>query len=153
MHEIWTWQGDTSVLPHKVTEILNQVSVFDENDPKHKSDDPFDFERPYKSDFIKARLKSLMSDNRFCPEGFFFITSRSQAVGCCMVLIDLNTGRPNCYKLEYLATIPSAQGNGVEEALVQLALKYCLITSQKGVQVDSEPEISCAISEEYIRDH
>ena len=59
LHEIWTWQGDTSVLPHKVVEIMNQVSVFDQNDPKFASDDPFDFERPYKSDDIKNRITNM----------------------------------------------------------------------------------------------
>ena len=34
LHEIWTWQGDTSVLPHKVVEIINQVSIYDPNDPQ-----------------------------------------------------------------------------------------------------------------------
>ena len=68
------------------------MSVYDADDSKYKSDDPFDFERPFKSDYIKARLKSLISDKRFNPDGFFFITHRSQAVGCCMVLIDLNSG-------------------------------------------------------------
>ena len=49
-------------MPHKVTEILNQVSVFDENDPKFAIDDPFEaFERPYKSDNIKARINDLMN--------------------------------------------------------------------------------------------
>ena len=57
MHEVWVWQGDTSVLPFKVTEILNQVSVFDESDPNMKCDDPFEaFERPYKSEAIKNRI-------------------------------------------------------------------------------------------------
>ena len=34
LHEIWNWQGDTSVLPHKVVEILNSVSVYDKSDPQ-----------------------------------------------------------------------------------------------------------------------
>ena len=59
LHEIWTWQGDTSVLPHKVVEILNQISVYDQTDPKYANDDPFDFEKPYKSDVIKERISQM----------------------------------------------------------------------------------------------
>ena len=86
LHEIWTWQGDTSVLPHKTAEILNQVSIYDKNDPKFQPDDPFDFEIPYKSDEIKKLVADLKNLNNFDPDGFFFITCRSTAVGCCMVL-------------------------------------------------------------------
>ncbi len=59
LHEIWTWQGDTSVLPHKVVEIINQVSIYDPNDPQFKNDDPFDFEKPYRSEDVKKRIKML----------------------------------------------------------------------------------------------
>ena len=65
LHEIWTWEGDTSVLPHKVTEILNSVAIFDENDPQFQSDDPFDFERPYKSDQIASLIKQGQNDGSF----------------------------------------------------------------------------------------
>ena len=52
LHEAWSWEGDTSVLPHKVAEILNSIAIYDASDPKFASDDPFDFERPYKSEQI-----------------------------------------------------------------------------------------------------
>ena len=129
LHEIWTWEGDTSILPHKVTEILNSVSVFDENDPKFADDDPFEaFERPYKADEIKARLKCLMADNAFQPDGFFFLTNRSQAVGCCMVL----TTPEKTFKIEYLSTIPGSIGSGVEQSLILLALKFCFKKCPEG---------------------
>ena len=74
------------MLPHKVVEILNQISVFDANDPKYAKEDPFDFEIPYKSDNIKAMISEMSKSGQFDPEGFFFLTCRSTAVGCCMVL-------------------------------------------------------------------
>ena len=49
------------------------------------SDDPFDFEKPYKSEDIKNRIEGMQSNKTFDPEGFFFLTCRSSAVGCCMV--------------------------------------------------------------------
>ena len=59
LHEVWTWEGDTSILPHKLTEILNQVAVYDESDPKYAKDDPFDFEIPYKANDFKKQIKEL----------------------------------------------------------------------------------------------
>ena len=59
LHEVWTWQGDTSVLPFKVVEILNSVSVFKEED--FPIDDPFEsLERPFKSDDMKLKIDNLI---------------------------------------------------------------------------------------------
>ena len=52
---------------------------------------------------------------------------RSQSVGQCMVLYNGNSE----YKIEYLSTLPSSIGSGVEQALIRLALKYCLVTAPK----------------------
>ena len=67
LHEIWTWQGDTSVLPHKVVEILNQVAVYDKADPRYQQEDPFDFEIPYKSEDFKKEIESLQKAGKFDP--------------------------------------------------------------------------------------
>uniref|UniRef100_A0A7S3CJJ1 N-acetyltransferase domain-containing protein n=1 Tax=Strombidium rassoulzadegani TaxID=1082188 RepID=A0A7S3CJJ1_9SPIT len=144
LHEIWTWQGDTSILPHKVTEILNQVSKFDLGDPRFQNEDPFDFEKPFKSVQIARQIRELQEGGSFDPSAFFFITYRSQAVGCCMVVRD----DPNSldFKIEYLATVPKSIGSGVEETLVQLALKYIL--SHEG-----EVKIAVEMENEFLREH
>ena len=77
LHEMWNWEGDTSVLPHKVTEIMNSVSVFNAEDPQFQSDDPFDFERPYKSDNIRKIIDTEIKNGTFDTNSFIFVTYRS----------------------------------------------------------------------------
>ena len=55
--EIWTWQGDTSVLPYKFESVLNSASSFEDEHYKHNE---------LKEKYIK--------DARFNPDGFFFLT-------------------------------------------------------------------------------
>ena len=116
LHEMWTWEGDTSVLPHKVVEILNQVSVYDTEDPQFQSDDPFDFERPYRAAEVSKHINGLIASKHFESDAFFFITARSSSVGCCWVNTNLKGENPNeaLFSLEYIATIPGSQGTGVE---------------------------------------
>ena len=121
LHEVWTWQGDTSVLPYKVVEILNQVSIFDEADPRCQREDPFDMEIPFKAVNIKNWVAEMQRQGQFDPQGAFFITTRSQAVGCIIVL----KVSENSFKLEYLASL-SDGSRGIEKCLCDYALRFCL---------------------------
>ena len=83
------------------------------------------------------------------PNGFFFITNRSTTVGCCMVVADPdNTAN---FSLEYLSTIPSSIGSGVEQTLLWLALKFC--HTQWKSQGGTKGQIILKLSEDYIREH
>jgi ribosomal protein S18 acetylase RimI-like enzyme len=58
---------------------------------------------------------------KFDPNGFFFLTYRSHAIGLCMAWPLGN----NEYELKFLCSVPSQRNKGVEEALLTLALEYC----------------------------
>lgn len=73
--EIWTWQGDTSILPFKFESVLNSAAT----DPDHLGFG--------ESIFQHEQLKQTYIDNaRFDPDGFFFITYRSNAIGLAQCL-------------------------------------------------------------------
>lgn len=71
--EIWTWQGDTSVLPHKFESVLNAAAT----EPDHLGWG--------KNVFNADRLaRDFIDVDDFDPEGFFFLTHRSNAIGLAM---------------------------------------------------------------------
>ena len=57
------------------------------------------------------------------------------------------------FKIEFLATIPNSQGTGVEQSLISLAIRYCLITVPKKLGITDPINIILCLDEEYIRDH
>ena len=59
--EIWTWEGDKSVLPHKWSETLKSTFGI-EIDPQ-----------TLKSEYVE--------NENFDPNGFFFVTYRSNSIG------------------------------------------------------------------------
>ena len=64
--EIWTWQGDTSILPFKFESVLNAAAT----EPTYVGFG--------KSIFKHTELKKIYIERAdFDPEGFFFITYRS----------------------------------------------------------------------------
>ena len=158
LHEMWTWEGDTSVLPHKVVEILNQVSVFDTEDPQFQSDDPFDFERPYRAVEVSKHINGLINAKDFETDSFFFITARSSSVGCCWVNTTASAENPNeaLFTLEYIATIPGSQGSGVEQSLIEMAMRYCLIVHPKKLNIELDKfsfQIVMNLDQGYISEH
>ena len=77
-----------------------------------------------------------------------------------MVLCIQQTDSQLAFKIEWLSTIPSSIGSGVEDTLILLALKYCLITAPKSKLGVSELEksqcrvdILFSLDCEYLRDH
>ena len=60
---------------------------------------------------------------RFDPEGFFFLTYRSNAIGLTLAYraVDDET----CFEIPYLVAVPSHRNKGVEKALLALILEYC----------------------------
>jgi len=59
--ETWTWQGDTSVLPHKWSEVISSVTG--------------------KEVSSKELKENYVKHASFDPDGFYFITYRSHAIG------------------------------------------------------------------------
>ena len=73
--EIWTWQGDTSILPFKFESVLNSAAT-----------EP-DYVGFGKSIFQHEQLKKAYIEHpAFDPDGFFFITYRSNAIGLAQCL-------------------------------------------------------------------
>ena len=117
--EIWNWQGDTSVLPFKFESILNSAS-----------------EEPEKYSH-SALKKEHIDQAAFDPEGFFFLTSRSNAIGLTYAIPmpdDATT-----YRVPYLVSTPCHKKEGVEQCLLALVLKYCQSKGAKRVTVDAPP--------------
>ena len=73
--EIWTWQGDTSILPLKFEGVLNNACT-----------QP-DYVGWGKQVFTADQLKVDFVDAAgFDPNGFFFLTHRSNAIGLAVCL-------------------------------------------------------------------
>ena len=107
--EIWNWQGDTSVLPFKFESVLNAASIEPEA-------------------YSHTKLKqTYVSDERFDPMGFFFLTSRSQAIGLTFAF--KSETDEDTFEIPYLVCVPKHKEKGVEQALLSLILTYI---KQKG---------------------
>merc|ERR1711957_439147 len=102
LSEVWTWQGDTSVLPFKFESILNAASDNEEL-------------------FVAKELsQKWCKGSDFDPNGFFFITYRSQAIGLTFAK-EIQNGE---YEIPYMVAVPSHLNKGVEQALMVLVLTY-----------------------------
>ena len=89
-------------MPFKFETILNNCS-----------DEP----EKYKHGLLK---KQFIDDKGFDPNGFFFLTYRSNAIGLTFAL----PTAPNEYRIVYLCCIPSHRNKEVREALLVLLLKH-----------------------------
>ncbi len=106
--EIWTWQGDTSILPFKFESVLNAAAM------------PKDHVGFGCQKFNHVDLKKQFIDrNDFDPNGFFFITYRSTAIGLALTLKD-----DQGWTIPFLTAIPSHYGKGVENCLLNLVIQY-----------------------------
>ena len=55
------------------------------------------------------------------------------------------------YKIEYLSTVPGSLGTGVEQSLISLAIRYCLVTVPKKTGLTDPLNIYISLDEEFIR--
>ncbi len=94
--EIWNWEGDVSILPFKWLDLIRNTGIsVDKN--------------------IKEDLKINYYDNSdFDQKSFFFITSRSDTLGCAYLENDT---------IIYLLVNKRHVGKGVENSLVKLCAK------------------------------
>ena len=110
--EMWNWEGDLTVLPHKWAEVLNEdlgEEVFDS----------------------KQLKENFVQKPEFDPLAFFFITSRSNALGS---ILSWPTNEPGVYDILNLASKQS-RTEGVEKALVLLSLNYLKKKGAKLVEI------------------
>ena len=101
--EIWNWQGDTSILPYKFESVMNAVSA-------------------QAGLYTHTGLKQdYVMNERFDPDGFFFLTYRSNAIGLTLAYrTDEHT-----FELPFLVCVPGHRNKGVEKALLALILQFC----------------------------
>ena len=59
---------------------------------------------------------------RFDPDGFFFLTYRSDAIGLTLAY---KCADATTFEIPFLVAVPSYRGKGVEKALLALILQYC----------------------------
>lgn len=125
--EIWTWQGDTSILPHKFESVLNSAAT-----------EP-DYVGFGKNIFQHEQLKKTYIDcPRFDPEGFFFITYRSNAIGLAQCL----QAEDGSWEIPFLTAVPNHFGKGVEECLLQLCLSYLHGKGATNIKALRHPELA-----------
>jgi ribosomal protein S18 acetylase RimI-like enzyme len=89
----------------------------------------------------KDLKKAYVQSSNFDPNAFFFLTYRSHAIGLCLVWpVD---GSPSTYEIKHLSCVPGHRNKGVEECLINLAIKYCRCKGAKKVLVPfDEPLIN-----------
>ena len=114
LSEIWTWEGDTSILPHKFESVLNNASEF------------LGFEGPFSHGALK---KNYIQHPKFDPAGFYFITYRSNAIGLTVAF--QSQSDPTTFNIPFICSVPGSRDKGVEKALLVLILTYC---KQKGAK-------------------
>ena len=107
LYEVWNWVGDTSILPIKWFEFLKRV------DAKAGTDTFAHVSKEY-------LLRTYVTQPLFDPDGFFFITTRSEVAACVLVW---PVNEQEC-ELKELAISPAHEAKGVGYSLVALALNY-----------------------------
>ena len=124
--EIWTWQGDTSILPFKFESVLNSAAT-----------EP-DYVGFGKNVFSHTELKATYIDNKgFDPNGFFFLTYRSQPIGLTLALPQ--TG--DTWEVPFLAIVPNYYGKGVEQCLLHLVVEFLKSRGAKKAVFRVHPEL------------
>jgi hypothetical protein len=99
LFEVWNWVGDISILPHKWHEILK------------KCGDEF-------SEISKQELAELSKSTQFNPNQFFFLTTRSEATACAVLL---PRAAPGEMEIGFLAVVPQHRNTpAVCEAIIAL---------------------------------
>ena len=76
-----------------------------------------------------------MQSARFDPDGFFFLTYRSNAIGLTLAFPAQDD--PTTFEVPFLVAVPSHRNKGVEKALLALILEYCKNKGGKKVVIKS----------------
>ena len=107
--EIWQWEGDVEPLPEKWCTLIHRA-----------------FGTSLRSDQLLTPatfMEKYVSQPQFRKDGFFFLTSRSTAVGTAFAWTDQENEKTTG-RLHWVAVDPDYQRLGVGTALVKLVLKY-----------------------------
>lgn len=115
LYEYWNWVGDTSILPTKWYELLK----------KHDQQGHTSIFKNYTREFL---IGNYVRNSKFDPNGFFFITTRSEVVSGVLVW-PLDGER--C-EFVALAAMVSHRDRETAQAVVSLALNYAV---SKGFRV------------------
>lgn len=81
--------------------------------------------------------KTYIEDKNFDPNGFFFITYRSHAIGLAMC----HQNSQGEWVIPFLTSEPKHYGKGVEECLINLVLRYLKEKSAGNIFVEVHPEL------------
>ena len=109
LYEVWNWVGDTSILPTKWYELL-------------KKHDTQSHSHTFSSISREFLLNHYVRSPNFDPNGFFFLTTRSEVVSGVLVWpLD-----ENCCELVALASLISHRDKNTLQAIISLALNYAI---------------------------
>jgi hypothetical protein len=115
LYEYWNWVGDTSILPTKWLELLK----------KHDSQSRSTTFSGITRDLL---INRYVRDSKFDPQGFFFLTTRSETVSGVLIW-PLDHDR--C-ELVCLASLPSHREKETTEAVISLGINYAI---EKGFKI------------------
>jgi hypothetical protein len=105
LYETWNWEGDECVLPYKWNELIKNSEL----------------SQKYDFDKLKQHIKlEYYKNDLFDKKSFFFLTYRSEVAGCVYY-----NSRNNMIEF-LLVNLNKHSCKGVEEALINLAVKKCL---------------------------
>jgi hypothetical protein len=109
LYEVWNWVGDTSILPTKWYELLKK------NDNQTNSN-------AFSSITRELLLNQYVRNEKFDPNGFFFLTTRSEVVSGVLVW---PISRDTC-QLVALVALPAHRDKQVAQAIISLAIVYAI---------------------------
>lgn len=112
LYEYWNWVGDTSILPTKWFELLKKHDM---------QSNTHTFSTITKEKLIHQYIR----DSKFDPNGFFFLTTRSEVVSGVLVW-PINT---EICEFVALASLPSHRDRDTTQAIISLGINYSI---QKG---------------------
>lgn len=109
LFEMWNWVGDTSILPTKWSELLK----------KHDSQCGLNSFALVTREIL---LNQYVKNPKFDPNAFFFLTTRSEAVGGLLIWPCSETV---CEMITLIA-LPSHRDRSTVQALIALGVNYAI---------------------------
>ena len=107
LFEMWNWVGDKTILPTKWYELLK----------KHDKQTHSHAFSAYTREYL---ISTYVRDPKFDPNGFFFLTTRSEAVAGVLVW---PINEETC-ELVALAALPSHRDRETTQCIIALGLCY-----------------------------
>jgi hypothetical protein len=136
LFETWNWEGDKTILPYKLLQLakLSKIAYQFSSEEKFKE---------------YLRINYYMHPD-FDKKSFYFITHRSDTVGC----VYLNYSKEEkSYIIDFLIVNDKKYKNkGIEEALINLAIKRAIELEKKDKNSNDSDNLNYLIDTDIMSD-